>query len=160
MEEGVCGLPVGRVARRKRTLLQDEHNVGHEVVPNTKVVVYHLAQVGEESVKLRRGAHLVRHRHEAMLAVVESDQREEALEALEHGAVRPGVLVLGDGGVLGVGEELHEEEDEQVERFLVHGVQVDASDGDVLDGNEFFFHTIIIHASSVQYSTVQYSTVQ
>ncbi len=77
--------------------------------------------------------YLVRHRHEAVLAVVESDQREEALEALEHGAVRPGVLVLGNGGVLGVGEELHEEEDEQVERLLVHGVQVDAADGDVLD---------------------------
>ena len=74
-----------------------------------------------------------------MLAVVEPDQREEALEALEHGAVRPGVLVLGDGGVLGVGEELHEEEDEQVERLLIDRVQVDASDGDVLDGNEIFF---------------------
>jgi hypothetical protein len=89
--------------------------------------------------------YLVRHRHESVLAVVEPDQREEALEALEHGAVRPGVLVLRDGGVLGVGEELHEEEDEQVERFLVHGVQVDASDGHVLDvGRErnFFFSHI------------------
>ncbi len=83
--------------------------------------------------------YLVRHRHEAVLAVVEPDQREEALEALEHGAVRPGVLVLGNGGVLGVGEELHEEEDEQVERLLVHGVQVDAADGDVLEGDEIFF---------------------
>jgi len=38
---------------------------------------------------------LVGHGHEPVLAVVESDEREERLEALQHGAVGRRVLVLG-----------------------------------------------------------------
>ena len=55
------------------------------------------------------------------------------MEAPLHREVGQAVLVLRDDGLVGAGEKVHEQEDQQVDRFLVDVLQLEAEDGEVLE---------------------------
>ena len=74
----------------------------------------------------------MRHGGEPLLDLVVPDQGVQTVEAALHGEVGETALVLRDDGLVGAGEEVHEEEDQQMDRLLVNLLQLQAEDGEVL----------------------------
>ena len=74
----------------------------------------------------------MRHRGEPLLDLVIPNQRVETVEAALDSEVGQAGLVLRDEGLVGAGEEVHEEEDQQVDCLLVDVLQLQAEQGQVL----------------------------
>ena len=62
----------------------------------------------------------MRHRGEPLLNLVVPDERVETVEAALDRQVGQAGLVLRDEGLVGLGEEVHEEEDQEVDGLPEH----------------------------------------
>lgn len=66
----------------------------------------------------------VRNCGKPLVDLVIANEAVEDVEAPLYGEVDHGALVLGDGGLVGEGEEVHEEEHQQMQRLPVHFLDI------------------------------------
>ena len=73
----------------------------------------------------------MRHGGESLLVHIVANQREQTVEAFFNGHVLYTVLVLRYLRLVGVGQEVHEQEHQQMQRFSVNFVKIQTSDSQI-----------------------------
>ena len=97
----------------------------------------------------------VRNCGKPLVDLVIANEAVEDVEAPLYGEVDHGALVLGDGGLVGEGEEVHEEEHQQMQRLPVHFLDIQTLHRKVLVIKTVGILRIIVKPKSNSKSQIQ-----